>query len=790
MTTAQNKPTPADYPVARATPLDLAPVSDEYLQARLKEFKASTVGERYFGPSWVSDLGVACIVLVAHSRALTVQIRREQECTLLGWRWNGTSSTMLSLTLLARGQNPPHARWICDANSPVVAAMRREERFYVVVASQEGSLTGWMEARFFVGFEGRQPSTLAWDSLWTFEVPGIPFSKLGERFDPMRREPYPEGTEPISLWPAPSDVWCELSFSKRPWDSCLQPKDHARGAWAYQHYHSRCRAAGMIHAIIDRQALDGVPPVLGADGAWLPTSYNAEMTEVFEAAPALRRWLMALAGPSPSAKEAYDICFEVLSDPPAAYQLVARLAFALHSFDDYQLAWAASHTIEAVLLDERVTDWGTRRPWLENVGHGLALRSEPLDLTAPLDDIREYWRIGLDIGDLLDAGPRLTPHDFPVPFRNISKAFDTVKLEGTVEDAEATVARLLSEAQAARQWSIPWGARVEVAFGPFVAMRIFEDDGEFSCHFLDAEDRYFQVAIGLDGQTPRASTKSVYRFQEGKEISENEDAEASLKLIAAAVVRDFVVVESRASVFSARNFRKRIRGRDVRTVIYLPRVRYDRMKPEAFAQLSEPHTAGGRAMHHVAPHLRRAENPTAAQLFLAKRYGIHVPEGFTFVRGHDRGGLAEAERVRVYRSRSASRMIFTEMATAPTGSRPAWFDFEKDCLAILEKRGLKVIHQAASRDGDGGVDLYAVMNDGACWVIQCKCWAAHRKVGPEVVRELAGAIQLAARGSAEAAKGIVITTSSFTSGAVEAAVALGYELIDGQKFASLVAEQK
>jgi HJR/Mrr/RecB family endonuclease len=134
-------------------------------------------------------------------------------------------------------------------------------------------------------------------------------------------------------------------------------------------------------------------------------------------------------------------------------------------------------------------------------------------------------------------------------------------------------------------------------------------------------------------------------------------------------------------------------------------------------------------------------------------------------------------------------MIFTEMTTAPAGTRPAWFDFEKDCLTILEKRGLRVIHQAANRDGDGGVDLYATAPDGACWVIQCKCWAAHRKVGPEVVRELAGAIQLAAKGATEAARGMLITTSSFTSGAVESALALGYELIDGQQFASLAAAE-
>jgi restriction endonuclease Mrr len=145
--------------------------------------------------------------------------------------------------------------------------------------------------------------------------------------------------------------------------------------------------------------------------------------------------------------------------------------------------------------------------------------------------------------------------------------------------------------------------------------------------------------------------------------------------------------------------------------------------------------------------------------------------------------MAEAERVRVYRSRSASRMIYEEVSTAPEGARPAWFEFERDCMQLLRERGLRVIHQAASRDGDGGVDLYAVDESGQSWIVQCKCWAAHRSVGPEIVRELHGAIAFADRGSSGTSKGIVITTSRFTSGAAEVGREFGFELIDGQQFA-------
>jgi hypothetical protein len=57
----------------------------------------------------------------------------------------------------------------------------------------------------------------------------------------------------------------------------------------------------------------------------------------------------------------------------------------------------------------------------------------------------------------------------------------------------------------------------------------------------------------------------------GAKVSANGD---TLKLIAAAIVRDFLVVEERESLFTARRMRRAVNGRPVRTVIYLPRVRY------------------------------------------------------------------------------------------------------------------------------------------------------------------------------------------------------------------------
>jgi len=65
--------------------------------------------------------------------------------------------------------------------------------------------------------------------------------------------------------------------------------------------------------------------------------------------------------------------------------------------------------------------------------------------------------------------------------------------------------------------------------------------------------------------------------------------------------------------------------------------------------------------------------------------------------------------------------------------------------------------------------------------VQCKCWAAHREVPPAVIRELSGAISLADEGATRPSRGMVLTTSRFSSGAKEIADQLGFVLIDGSE---------
>jgi len=79
---------------------------------------------------------------------------------------------------------------------------------------------------------------------------------------------------------------------------------------------------------------------------------------------------------------------------------------------------------------------------------------------------------------------------------------------------------------------------------------------------------------------------------------------------------------------------------------------------------------------------------------------------------------------------------------------------------------------------DGGIDLVAVNKTpfvGGRVAIQAKRYAPHHKVDIAAVREIIGSIS-----QREFTKGIIITTSGFTSAARQEAERLGVELYDGE----------
>ena len=99
------------------------------------------------------------------------------------------------------------------------------------------------------------------------------------------------------------------------------------------------------------------------------------------------------------------------------------------------------------------------------------------------------------------------------------------------------------------------------------------------------------------------------------------------------------------------------------------------------------------------------------------------------------------------------------------------FDFEKHVMALFEKAGFPAV--VTPRSKDYGMDGYAEHPEGLI-VVQCKRYGLGHKVGFEPVQRFKAVMS-----DAKAFRGYVVTTSTFTAGAVEYAdAAVGMILID------------
>ena len=109
--------------------------------------------------------------------------------------------------------------------------------------------------------------------------------------------------------------------------------------------------------------------------------------------------------------------------------------------------------------------------------------------------------------------------------------------------------------------------------------------------------------------------------------------------------------------------------------------------------------------------------------------------------------------------------------------------FERLVTELLEKMGFRA--EMTKATGDGGIDIEAVLDKpivGGRYLFQCKRFAPESLVGGPTVREFYGALTA----DRKALKGILITTSGFTSQALEFADELPIELIDGARLADLL----
>lgn len=142
------------------------------------------------------------------------------------------------------------------------------------------------------------------------------------------------------------------------------------------------------------------------------------------------------------------------------------------------------------------------------------------------------------------------------------------------------------------------------------------------------------------------------------------------------------------------------------------------------------------------------------------------------------------------------RQEVDKLTELTANATPAWKELDKgvagsgismsglDTLSGIELEGLitRLLGRMGFRaemtkaSGDGGVDIVATLDQavtGGRYLVQCKRYAEDSLVGAATVREFYGALTADRR----AVKGILITTSGFTSQAQEFAAGLPIELI-------------
>ncbi len=425
-------------------------------------------------------------------------------------------------------------------------------------------------------------------------------------------------------------------------------------------------------------------------------------------------------------------------------------------------------------IDPIKTKYGIQRNlYKQTIDYKIDICTKDLNADVIIPNNDEYW-LYLEKETFI-FGDVLTGLDVPLRGSFLKSELKNIKSELTDEQIEEQLKIIDSEIILAKRWSVPWGARVDLRLGQFRWLDIYPLGTEFVLIFRDPMERYFPLSFNSKDNSIGCFTKTI-------DIHSKDFARPlfCLFLIAKTIVRDFLVFEDRESLFGSYT-KKRVRASQRNNdpiVIYIPRVIY---KKPISIQKFEKNTAETleKTLHNVTEHLRKAENASIHQVVLAEKYGIHVPKGYTFVRPHQRGLEEHEQKLKIYRSRSYSQMLYTQDFNVQSQQIPDWFKFERDTEALMEKLNYEIIQREVRGRGDGGVDIKAFdKKTNAFIVVQCKCWS--NPVGPNIVRELIGVISM----QNIPTSGIIVTTSKFTEGAVSEAKAANIRLIDGASFNS------
>lgn len=353
-------------------------------------------------------------------------------------------------------------------------------------------------------------------------------------------------------------------------------------------------------------------------------------------------------------------------------------------------------------------------------------------------------------------------------------------IQGDINEAKQSIKDQLEEAVSLKQSTIPFGGFFCMQ-GAVSGVKLFEINEDVHCVFAFNNGRYIRFIINPYNKTlmcpPDPNGVAFFSNGEGYQVARVDDINdpqlIALFLIIAAMIRDSWVVEMRESVFGCgvpqRKTSPLLGDRRKKIVVYLARIKYITNADEV-RNLNQGLNYAVRRQHSVRGHLRIAVKASPAQILLAQKVGVYIPEGKTWVREHRRGDQA-AERI--YRSRSALRLLGA--LNKDLHGVDSWFGFERSVKHFLDENGFKTTHISSSRNGDGGIDIQAVKG-AECLYLQCKYWKDN--VGINVVREMMGTL-LTIPGKA---KGVIVTSSELTMPARELALQFNIQYIENVNF--------
>jgi len=216
---------------------------------------------------------------------------------------------------------------------------------------------------------------------------------------------------------------------------------------------------------------------------------------------------------------------------------------------------------------------------------------------------------------------------------------------------------------------------------------------------------------------------------------------------------------------------------------YLPRVRYNKINTKEQSKkekifFSETRVFSGERREHKRK-LQTGMKPSKAQIVLAENRGVYIPEGYTYVRKSVWGKLKKSPREIKYRSKSMHGLLFPfqediDKAEKLVNMSPG--GFEEHCEKYIESLGYQVYKKW---NYDGGIDIRGIKDNGSRLFVQCKHYLeSGNPIGPDVIRELQGSVDLETKDMEECKiDKMVITSTRYTHKASQAAESLNIKLV-------------